>query len=65
MYGWWDSIDIEPIPIDLLEGPIGMHLVGIEPANSPILFRNRMDSILYIREEGNQKRKEDEFFFLL
>jgi len=24
-----------------------------------------MDSILYIREEGNQKRKEDEFFFLL
>ena len=24
-----------------------------------------MESILYIREEGNKKRKEDEFFFLL
>lgn len=24
-----------------------------------------MDSVLYIREEGNKKRKEDEFFFLL
>lgn len=23
-----------------------------------ILFRNRMDSVLYIREEGNQKRKK-------
>ncbi|CAN4093541.1 unnamed protein product [Withania somnifera] len=26
-----------PIPIDLLEGPIGMHLVGIEPTNFPIM----------------------------
>jgi hypothetical protein len=24
-----------------------------------------MDLVLYIREEGNQKSKEDEFFFLL
>lgn len=37
MYGWWDSIDTEPIPIDLLEGPIGVHPVGIEPTNSPIM----------------------------
>lgn len=32
-----DSIDTEPIPIDLLEGPIGVHPVGIEPTNSPIM----------------------------
>ncbi|KAG5615315.1 hypothetical protein H5410_015139 [Solanum commersonii] len=25
------------IPIDLLESPIGVHQVGIEPTNSPIL----------------------------
>ncbi|KAI9396270.1 hypothetical protein POPTR_004G104101v4 [Populus trichocarpa] len=25
------------IPIDLLEGPIGMHLVRIEPTNSPVM----------------------------
>ena len=39
MYGGWDSIDTEPIPIDLylLEGPIGVHPVGIEPTNSPIM----------------------------
>ena len=30
-------IDTEPIPIDLLEGPIGVHPVGIEPTNSPIM----------------------------
>ena len=30
-----------------------------------ILFRNRMDSILYMRKEGNKKRREDECFFLL
>ncbi|KAJ6948703.1 hypothetical protein NC651_002885 [Populus alba x Populus x berolinensis] len=28
------SIDTEPIPIDLLEGPIIMHPAGIEPTNS-------------------------------
>lgn len=28
---------MEAIPIDLLEGLIGMHLVGIEPRNSPII----------------------------
>jgi hypothetical protein len=32
-----------------------------------ILFRNRMDSVLYIREEGNQKRKKNSssFFYHL
>jgi hypothetical protein len=31
------------------------------------LFRNRMDSVLYIREEGNQKRKKmgSSFFYYL
>ena len=26
-----------PFPIDLLEGPIRVHPVGIEPTNSPIM----------------------------
>ena len=37
MYGWWDSTDMERIPIDLLEGPISVHLVGIEPTDLPIM----------------------------
>ena len=37
MYGWWDSIDMERIPIDLLDGPISVHLVGIEPTDLPII----------------------------
>ena len=37
LYGWWDSIDTKTIPIDLLEGPIGVHPIGIEPTNLPIM----------------------------
>lgn len=29
--------DAEPIPIDLLEGPISMHPAGIEPTNLPLV----------------------------
>lgn len=34
---------------------------------NPFYFRNRMDSVLYIREEGNQKRKKmsSSFFYHL
>ena len=37
MYGWWYSIDTEPILIALLEGPISMPLVEIEPMTSLIM----------------------------
>lgn len=37
MYGWWDFIDIELILIDLLEGFIGVYLVGIEFMNLLIM----------------------------
>ena len=33
--------------------------------SNPFQKSNGFDLILYIREEGNKKRKEDEFFFLL
>lgn len=38
MYRWWeDFIDIELILIDLLEGLIGVYLVGIEFMNLLIM----------------------------
>jgi len=55
MYGRWDSINIELIPIDLLEGLIGMQPIEIEPMNLSITGWSYFKKTCHIKEERGNK----------